>query len=122
MTLRLLLGRCRTSKINGFPFPGTLPRFWPFSWRDIIDQHVADLGGEDNLSTLQISLCTRAATIEVQCEQLEARLSQGEDVDIEVYNRLLGTLRRTAETLGLHRIAKNVAANGNLDDYVGAGQ
>ena len=39
---------------------------------DGIDQHVADLGGEDALFAFQISLCTRAATNSSRLTQLKA--------------------------------------------------
>jgi len=49
---------------------------WVRRWRDLIDDHVNDLGGPDTLSAVQMSLCTRAASLEVQLERLEARMSE----------------------------------------------
>jgi hypothetical protein len=40
------------------------------------------------LSAFQISLCTRAASLEVQLERLEARMSEGEEVDLDLFGRL----------------------------------
>jgi hypothetical protein len=53
-----------------------------------------------------LSLCRRVAAIEVQLEQMEACMSEGDlKVDLDLYNRLAGNLRRMLETIGLQRRA-----------------
>jgi hypothetical protein len=42
-------------------------------------------------------------------EKLEGLLSQGQQVDLDVYGRICGQLRRILESLGLKREAKDVA-------------
>jgi hypothetical protein len=41
--------------------------------------------------------------------KLEAKMSEGQGVDLDVYNRLAGNLRRILETLGLERKVKDVS-------------
>jgi hypothetical protein len=55
-----------------------------------------------------LSLCRRAATLEIQLEQLECCMSQGDDVDIEIYGRIASHLRHILETLGVERKARPV--------------
>jgi hypothetical protein len=87
---------------------------WVRRWRDLIDDHVNDLGGPDMLSAFQISLCTRAASLEVQLERLEARMSEGEEVDLDLFGRLLGGLRRVAETLGITRVPRGMSVTASM--------
>src|SRR5262249_48982516 len=80
---------------------------WTRRFVDLCASHVSDLGGPDNgLSEAQLSLVRRCATIECELEAMEGRLSRGEAVDLDVYGRLAGHLRRAFETLGIHRVAK----------------
>jgi len=72
-------------------------------FRDLAGHHVADLGGTGALSAAKLSLCRRAAALEVQCEALEARMSAGEEVDLDRYGRAASHLRRILETLGIER-------------------
>jgi len=76
---------------------------WARRWRDVLWQHMADLGGEDLLSEAQKSLCRRLATLAVQLEQYEAKLSEGQEVDLDLYGRLAGHHRRIAEAVGIKR-------------------
>jgi hypothetical protein len=71
--------------------------------------HVSDLGGEDYVSSAQLSLCQRVSTLEIQCEQMEADMSEGKPVDLDLYGRLAANLRRFHETLGLERRARSVS-------------
>jgi hypothetical protein len=63
------------------------------------------------------SLCRRAATLEVNLEQLEAKMSEGQGVDLDIYNRLAGNLRRILETLGLERKIKDVSQSTVLEHF-----
>jgi len=83
---------------------------WTRRWKDLFEAHVADLGGQDGLSEAQVSLCRRVAAIEVQLEQAEAKMSEGDlTVDLDQYGRLAGHMRRMMETLGVQRVAKPVS-------------
>jgi hypothetical protein len=68
---------------------------------------VGDLGGREIMTEFQLALCKRAASIEVTLESLESDLSSGQVVDLDLFGRLVGHLRRIAETLGLQRVARD---------------
>lgn len=93
---------------------------WVRRWKDLTELHVGDLGGPETLSEGQTSLCRRAATLEVICEQLEARMSEGNETpeDITTYNVTTGNLRRILELIGLERKPRVVDDGANtLVDY-----
>jgi hypothetical protein len=78
---------------------------WTRRWKDLQEAHVEDMGGITGLSEAQVSLCRRAAALEVTLEQIEASMSLGAATieDLDLYNRLSGNLRRILETIGLQR-------------------
>ncbi len=88
---------------------------WSRRYRDLIAAHVSDLGGRDLLSEAQIGLVKRAAAIELELEQLEGKLSQGEEVDLDAFGRAASHLRRLWETLGIERRARDVTPPSPLD-------
>jgi hypothetical protein len=53
-------------------------------------------------------LIRRVATFEIELEKLEGRMSMGEDVNLDLYSRVSGQLRRILETLGIERVAKDL--------------
>jgi hypothetical protein len=81
-------------------------------YRDLIADHVADLGGEDNLSTAELALVRRASMMILQTEMMEQRWQENNGEaspkQIETYQRTVNTLRRVLETLGLQRRQKDV--------------
>jgi hypothetical protein len=82
---------------------------WTRRWRDLVELHTSDCGGVGVMSEAMLSLCRRVAAIEVQLEQMEACMSEGDlRVDLDLYNRLSGNLRRMLETIGLQRVARPV--------------
>jgi hypothetical protein len=81
---------------------------WARRWRDLVELHAGDLGGMDLLSEAQLSLVKRAATIEVELEQVEGKLSTGRDADLDLYTRSTSHLRRIFEVLGVERRPKDV--------------
>lgn len=90
---------------------------WTRRWKDIVELHVVDAGGLDALSEARLSLIRRAATLELQLEQLECAMSEGKDVDIEGYGRVASHLRRILEAMGLDRRQRQIGDS--LDDIVG---
>ncbi|MGA2637290.1 MAG: hypothetical protein ABSF11_06135 [Methylocella sp.] len=82
---------------------------WARRHRDLIELHFDDLGGPDCLSEAQMSLCRRAATLEVELERIEGQLSLGNDADLDAYSRHAGGLRRILETLGIERRKRDVS-------------
>jgi hypothetical protein len=81
---------------------------WARRWRDLIEAHVADLGGVANLSQAQRSLIKRASTIEIELEQVEGRLSLGRAADLAEYATAASHLRRIFETLGIKRVPRDM--------------
>jgi hypothetical protein len=83
---------------------------WARRWRDLIEIHSIDLSAGDPaiLSEAQRSLIKRAATLEIELEQVEGRLSMGKAQDLAVYATAASHLRRIFETLGLDRKQRDV--------------
>ena len=104
--------RLRSRVTNGravFALGGDGRGAWKRRWKDLVEMHTADLGGQDACSEAQLSLCRRIATTEVELERLEAKMSEGDDsVDLDLFNRLAGNLRRMLESIGLERRQKPV--------------
>ena len=90
---------------------------WARRFRDLVELHQDDLGVRATLSEGQLSLCRRVATLEIELEQMEGRLSKGETVDLDLYNRMTGTLARTIERLGLKRAARDIEQNPLADHF-----
>jgi len=92
---------------------------------DLLAAHVSDLGGEDNISEAERSLVRRAVMLTVQLEMMEHRwasASEGEasPKQLMAYQTTTNSLRRTLETLGLQRRAKDVTPT--LSEYLRARQ
>jgi hypothetical protein len=81
---------------------------WSRRFQDLVIGHVSDAGGFDVLSEAQLSLIKRCASIECELERLDARLSAGEEVDLDSYGRAASHLRRLFETLGVERKQRDV--------------
>ncbi len=90
---------------------------WTRRWRDISENHCIDLSGSDRISEAQLSLVRRAAALTVELESMEARLSEGDlAVDLDLYNRLSGNLRRFLEVIGVERKPRLIGDS--LDEIV----
>jgi hypothetical protein len=80
--------------------------------RDLVQDHLADLGGRDNLSTAELVLVKRASMLTLQLEMLECRFAEQNGMatsdQLNDYQRCLSTCRRTHEALGLKRRAKEI--------------
>ena len=83
---------------------------WARRFRDLMAEHISDMGGDDLLSEAQRSIVRRASTLEVQLEQMEARFSEGpaKTEDMAIYSTMSNTLRRLLGDLGLERRAKDI--------------
>ena len=92
---------------------------WARRFHDLVRGHVVDAGGRDMISEAQCAWCKRAAALECELEQLEGRLSQGEQVDLDSYGRAASHLRRILETLGLERRAVDITRRAQEDREAG---
>ena len=84
---------------------------WVRRCKDIISQHLIDLGGEDNCSSAERSLVRRASLMTVELERLEAKFAQAgqaSERDLDLYIRAAGNLRRLLEAIGLQRRQREV--------------
>ena len=84
---------------------------WVRRCKDIISDHLADLGGEDNTSVAERSLVRRAAVLTTELERLEAGFATAGEASLEqldAYGRTAGNLRRLLESVGLQRRSRDV--------------
>ena len=84
-------------------------------FRDTYDAMIAHVGGGDDIPETMRLMCRRAAAIEAECINLEARFAiaraSGEQPtahDLDLYSRLVNTLRRVLEVLGWKRTARDI--------------
>jgi hypothetical protein len=87
-------------------------------YRDITNAILVDQGGADRCSESRTQLIRRFAAAAVLAEQLEARLVNGEQIDIAEHATLSSTLVRLAQRIGIDRIARDVTPS--LADYLRA--
>ena len=106
----LSLSKVRAAITNGSQLLADLDHrgAWARRWRDLIAAILSDRGGEDNVSESGKVLVRRAAMLALQLELMEHRFSQNEggeasNKQLECYQRVTNTLRRTLEALGLER-------------------
>ena len=83
---------------------GIIPR----RFKDIVGLVTSDLGGPDQLSEVQRQLIRRIASLSVWSESQEARMADGEEIDIDAFQRAAGSLRRLCESIGLQRHAREI--------------
>jgi hypothetical protein len=92
---------------------------WCRRVKDLIAQHVSDLGGESNISSAEQALVRRCATLITELERREMMFAQVSMIDDEaliVYQTATNSLRRTLETLGLKRRSRDVTPS--LSQYL----
>jgi hypothetical protein len=95
---------------------------WVRRCKDVISEHLADLGGHDNTSAAERSLIRRAAVLTTELERLEVKfaLDEANVEDLDLYQRAAGGLRRILETVGLQRRSRDVTPR--LVDILREGQ
>ena len=76
-------------------------------FRDLVNAFVADMGGLDRCSEIKLGLVRRLAATTVQAEMFEARMVNGEAIDIATLCTLASTTVRISQRLGLNRVAKD---------------
>jgi hypothetical protein len=84
---------------------------WVRRRKELIADHIADLGGEDNCSAAERSIIRRAAVLTTELERLEVKFAlagQANADDLDLYQRTAGNLRRLLEAVGLQRRARDV--------------
>ena len=79
---------------------------WVRRCKELIADHISDLGGESNCSAAERSIVRRAAVLSVELERLEVRFALAGEAsadDIDLYARVAANLRRLLESVGLKR-------------------
>src|SRR5262245_2792713 len=79
---------------------------WVRRAKDLIAEHLSDLGGPDNTSAAERSITRRVAVLSVELEHLEARFATAGSAsaeDLDLYQRTANSLRRLLEAVGLQR-------------------
>ena len=87
--------------------------------RDLIALHLADLGGEDNVSEAERSIIRRVATLTVELERMEsvfALAGEAQPEQLDLYQRTAGNLRRLLEAVGLERRSRDITPS--LEEYL----
>jgi hypothetical protein len=92
---------------------------WARRLRDVLQEHVADLGGPDSVSAAERSIVRRAATLTVELERMESLFATAGEASaeaIDLYSRLAGNHRRLLEAVGLGRRSRDITPT--LRDYL----
>jgi hypothetical protein len=107
--------RQRSRISNGTAFlPGHIDGRSPWVRRakDLVHEFIGEqLGGPDNCSPAERCLARRASALIVECEILESKFAtngEGTPAQLYLYQRLVNTLRRALEALGLGRRPRDV--------------
>jgi hypothetical protein len=77
-------------------------------FRDLVNSYIADMGGLDRCSEIKLGLLRRLAAIVVQAELMEARMVNGEAIDVGTLCTLASTTVRLSQRLGLERKVRDV--------------
>jgi hypothetical protein len=86
---------------------------WVRRCKDVINAHIADLGGIDNCSAAERSIIRRAGVLTTELEVLEVRFAtagEASSADLETYQRCANSLRRLLEAVGLRRRAREIGS------------
>ena len=88
-------------------------------FRDLLNLHLSDLGGESEASEAEKSLVRRAACLTVELERMEKMFALAEGVEphlLDLYGRTAGNLRRLLETTGIKRRPRDITPD--LHSYI----
>jgi hypothetical protein len=77
-------------------------------FRDLVSRIVSDSGGIDQLAEARLQLIRRFSAAAVIAESMEARLANGEAIDINEHALLCSTLVRLAARIGIDRTAREI--------------
>jgi hypothetical protein len=92
---------------------------WRIRYERTLARHVADLGGEQNLSAQEFAILKHACVLSIELDSLAmnfARKGKADAVLLDLYGRTANTLRRQLEALGLNRRARDVTPS--LSEYL----
>jgi hypothetical protein len=113
-TTRTNLKANRSRVTNGTALlPGNVDHrsAWMRRLRDVLQEHIADMGGPDSVSAAERSIIRRASTLTVELERMESLFATAGEASaeaIDLYSRLAGNHRRLLESVGLGRRPRDV--------------
>jgi hypothetical protein len=84
---------------------------WCRRAKELLADHLSDLGGESNTSAAERSIVRRACVLTISLEQLEAKFAvagEAKPADLDLYQRTAANMRRLLEAVGLQRRAKQI--------------
>jgi hypothetical protein len=87
-----------------------------WTYRRLVEDVATDLGGLDRLSRAQLEHARRAAGLGVLLARLEARIVEGQEVDVSELVALANAQSRTLARLGLERRQRD--ATPDLRTYI----
>lgn len=87
-------------------------------YKEVMLAIIADQGGLDRISETRAQLIRRFVAASVLSEQLEARIIEGQPVDLAEHALLSSSLVRLAQRIGIDRRARNVVPS--LQEYLEA--
>jgi hypothetical protein len=85
-------------------------------YRDLVVSFLSDAGGLDCVSEIKLGLLRRLAAATVQAELIEARMINGEAIDVGLLCTLASTSVRLSSRLGLDRVSRDVTPS--LAEYL----
>jgi hypothetical protein len=85
-------------------------------YRDIAGAILVDQGGINHCSESRKQLIRRFAAAAVLAEQMEARLANGQEINVSEHALLCSTLVRIGQRIGIDRLPKDVSPS--LADYL----
>jgi hypothetical protein len=113
----------RSRVTNGRLFAATIAdgrSGWSRRLGDLLDLHIADLGGQDAVTNAERSIIRRIATISVELEWIEQSFKSSragpKTEELDLYFRGSNNLRRLLEAIGLQRRSRDVTPS--LDEYL----
>lgn len=109
-----------TRPVGGIPTIDALDRRTrPYRrYEAIRDAVLSDMGGEENTSEVQRQLVAKFSTLALQLKSMEAAAIEGNEINLDLFGRCAGHLRRIAEALGMKRVARDVTPS--LTEYLAA--
>jgi hypothetical protein len=90
--------RQRSPMTNGAILPGMGRSAWVRRLKDLVALHIADLGGDANVSEAERAIVRRTAVIITELERMEKNFALSEGApgisELETYQRMANTMRR----------------------------
>jgi hypothetical protein len=84
--------------------------------REMKSEVLSDLGGEEQLSTMEMAAVEHVSVLDAMVKDAAARWLKGEPIEVASIATLVNTFNRTAGVLGWQRRSRDVTPH--LNDYI----